>query len=38
MVFVDGFVIPVKELGLSTNIGQWIGGLDVVGYYLYIVL
>jgi hypothetical protein len=24
MVFADGFVISVKELGLLTNIGQWI--------------
>jgi hypothetical protein len=29
MVFVDGFLIPVKELGLLTNLGQWIRGLDV---------
>jgi hypothetical protein len=26
MVFVDGFLILVKELGLSTNPGQWIRG------------
>jgi hypothetical protein len=26
MVFVDGFLIPVKELGLLTNPGQWIRG------------
>jgi hypothetical protein len=24
MVFIDGFLIPVKELGLFTNLGQWI--------------
>jgi hypothetical protein len=28
MVFVDGFLIPVKELGLLTNPSQWIRGLD----------
>jgi hypothetical protein len=38
MVFVDGFLILVKELWLLTNLGQWIRGLDVVGsYILYIV-
>jgi hypothetical protein len=26
MVFVDGFLILVKELGLLTNPGQWISG------------
>jgi hypothetical protein len=26
MVFADGFLILVKELGLLTNQGQWIGG------------
>jgi hypothetical protein len=38
MVFVDGFLISVKELGLLTNPGQWIRGLDVAGSYIYIVL
>jgi hypothetical protein len=38
MVFVDGFLILVKELGLLTNLGQWIRGLDVMGSYMYIVL
>jgi hypothetical protein len=38
MVFVDGFLIPVKELGLLTNLGQWIMDVDVVGSYMYIVL
>jgi hypothetical protein len=38
MVFVDGFLIPVKELGLLTNLGQWIRGLDVMGSYMYILL
>jgi hypothetical protein len=38
MVFADGFLILVKELGLLTNMVQWIRGLDVVGSYVYIVL
>jgi hypothetical protein len=38
MVFADGFLILVKELGLLTNPGQWIRGLDAVGSYMYIVL
>jgi hypothetical protein len=38
MVFTDGFLIPVKELGLLTNPGQWIRGLDATGSYMYIVL
>jgi len=28
MVFADGFLYPVKELGLLNNPGQWIKGLD----------
>jgi hypothetical protein len=28
MVFVDGFLFPVKELGLLTNPGYWIRVLD----------
>jgi hypothetical protein len=36
--FVDGFLFPVKELGLLTNPGQWVRVLDVVGSYMYIVL
>jgi hypothetical protein len=38
MVFVDGFIIMVKELGLLTNPGEWIKGLDAIGFYMYIVL
>jgi hypothetical protein len=39
MVFIDGFLILVKELGLLTNLGQWIRGfLDATGSYMYIVL
>jgi hypothetical protein len=30
-VFIDGFLILVKELGLLNNLGQWIRGLYVVG-------
>jgi hypothetical protein len=38
MVFVDVFLIPVKELELLANIGQWIRGLDAEGSYIHIVL
>jgi hypothetical protein len=38
MVFVDGFLFTVKELGLLTNPGHWVRVLDVVGSYMYIVL
>jgi hypothetical protein len=39
MVFVDGFLILVKELGLLTNLGQWIRGLDVHGIlYVYCIV
>jgi hypothetical protein len=38
MVFVDGFLFPVKELGLLTNPCHWVRVLDVVGSYMYIVL
>jgi hypothetical protein len=38
MVFVDGFLIPVKELGLLTNPGQWIRVLDATRSYICIVL
>jgi hypothetical protein len=38
MVFADGFLFPVKELGLLTNPGHWVRVLDVVGSYMYIVL
>jgi hypothetical protein len=36
--FVDGFLFPVKELGLLTNLGHWIRVLDAAGSYMYIVL
>jgi hypothetical protein len=30
MVFADGFLFPVKELGLLTNPGYWIRVLDAM--------
>jgi hypothetical protein len=36
--FVDGFLFSVKELGLLTNPGHWVRGLDAIGSYMYIVL
>jgi hypothetical protein len=36
--FADGFLFPVKELGLLTNPGHWVRVLDVAGSYMYIVL
>jgi hypothetical protein len=38
MVCFDGFLFPVKELGLLTNPVHWVRVLDVVGSYMYIVL
>jgi hypothetical protein len=38
MVFSDGFLFLVKELGLLTNPGHWVRVLDVIGSYMYIVL
>jgi hypothetical protein len=38
MVFDDGFLFPVKELGLLTYSGYWIRFLDATGSYMYIVL
>jgi hypothetical protein len=38
MVFADGFLFLVTELGLLTNTGHWVRVLDVVGSYMYIVL
>jgi hypothetical protein len=38
MVFADGFLFPVKELGLLTNPSHWVRVLDAVGSYMYIVL
>jgi len=37
MVFVDGFLIPVKELGLLTNSSQWIRVLDAAEPYIYCI-
>ena len=36
--FADGFLFPVKELGLLTNPGHWVKILDVIDSYMYIVL
>jgi hypothetical protein len=38
MVFVDGFLIPVKELELLTNVGQWIRGFGCRGILYIFVL
>jgi hypothetical protein len=38
IVFADGFLFSVKELGLFTNPGHWVRVLDVDGSYMYIVL
>jgi hypothetical protein len=38
MVFVYGFLFPIKELGLLTNLGHWVRVLDTTGSYMYIVL
>jgi hypothetical protein len=38
MVFANGFLFLVKELGLLTNLDHWVRVLDVVGSYMYIVL
>jgi hypothetical protein len=38
MVFSDGFLFPVKELGFWTNPGHWVRVLDAAGSYMYIVL
>jgi hypothetical protein len=37
MVFADGFLFPVKQLGFLTNPGHWVRFLDVIGSYMYIV-
>ena len=34
MVFFDGFLFSVKELGLLTNPGHWVRVLDVVRSYI----
>jgi hypothetical protein len=36
--FFDGFLFPVKELGLLTNPGHWVRVLDAASSYMYIVL
>jgi hypothetical protein len=38
MVFSDGFLFPVKELGLFTNLGHWVRVFDATSSYMYIVL
>jgi hypothetical protein len=38
MVFADGFLFSVKELGLLTNLGHWVRVLDAIGSYIHIVL
>jgi hypothetical protein len=38
MVFSNGFLFSVKELGLLTNLGHWVRVLDATGSYMYIVL
>jgi hypothetical protein len=38
MVFANGFLFSVKELGLLTNPGHWVRVLDATGSYMYIVL
>jgi hypothetical protein len=38
MVFANGFLFLVKELGFWSNLGQWVRVLDVVESYMYIVL
>jgi hypothetical protein len=38
MVFVNGFLFLVKELGFLTNPCHWVRILDVDGSYMYIVL
>jgi hypothetical protein len=34
MVFADGFLFSVKELGFLTNPGDWVRVLDVDGSYM----
>jgi hypothetical protein len=38
MVFADGFLFLVKELGLLTNPSHWFRVLDATVSYMYIVL
>jgi hypothetical protein len=37
MIFSDGFLIQVKELGFFTNSSQCIRGFDATKSYMYIV-
>jgi hypothetical protein len=38
MVFTNDFLIPIKELGLLTNSGQWIRGFGCHGIlYMYFI-
>jgi hypothetical protein len=37
-LFADGFLFPVKELGVWTNPGHWVRVLDAARSYMYIVL
>jgi hypothetical protein len=36
--FTDGFLFPIKELGLLTNPSHWIRDFDIIGSYMYIAL
>jgi hypothetical protein len=38
MVFADGFLFPVKELGSWTNPSHWVRVFYAIGSYMYIVL
>jgi hypothetical protein len=38
MVFADGILFFVKELGCLTNPSHWVKVLDAIGSYMYIVL
>jgi hypothetical protein len=38
MVFANGFLFLIKELGLLTNMGYCIRVVDAMGSYMYIVL
>jgi hypothetical protein len=38
MVFADGFLFLIKELGFWNNPGHWVRVLDATGSYMYIVL
>jgi hypothetical protein len=38
MVFADGFLFLIKELGFWNNPGHWVRVLDAAGSDMYIVL